>query len=98
MPEDVVTVDDDVRREVAGALRRSGYIQEQDIGDDALFDALSAYIRTENFEERERRRLSRPGCLGVHEGAELNEPDPSSPNAATTVPFHSGGESPESEE
>ncbi len=56
MPEDVVAVDGDVRREVADALRRSGYIQEQDIGDDALFDALSAYIRTENFEEREQRR------------------------------------------
>jgi uncharacterized Ntn-hydrolase superfamily protein len=56
MPADVVTVDDDVRREIAGALRRGGYIQEQEIGDDALFDALSAYIRTENFEEREQRR------------------------------------------
>src|SRR5215207_6476184 len=56
-PEDVVSVDGDVRREVMDALRRSGYIQEQDdIGDDDLFDALSAYIRTENFEEREQER------------------------------------------
>ena len=38
------------------ALRRSGYIQEQDTADDDLFDALSAYIRTENFEEREQER------------------------------------------
>ncbi|HEX5915403.1 MAG TPA: putative peptidoglycan binding domain-containing protein, partial [Rubrobacter sp.] len=56
MPEDVVAVDGDVRREVADALRRSGYIQQQDTEDDALFDALMAYIRTENFEEREQRR------------------------------------------
>ena len=28
----------------------------QDAEDDDLFDALSAYIRTENFEEREQRR------------------------------------------
>ncbi|HEX5700425.1 MAG TPA: DUF1028 domain-containing protein, partial [Rubrobacter sp.] len=56
MSEDVVAVDGDVRREVADALRRSGYIREQDLGDEALFDALSAYIRTENFEEREQRR------------------------------------------
>jgi uncharacterized Ntn-hydrolase superfamily protein len=56
VPEDVVAVAGDARREVADALRRSGYIQEQDIGDEGLFDALSAYIRTENFEEREQRR------------------------------------------
>jgi hypothetical protein len=37
-------------------LRRSGYVDRLDIEDDALFDALSAYIRTENFEEREQRR------------------------------------------
>jgi uncharacterized Ntn-hydrolase superfamily protein len=54
--EDVVAVDGDVRREVADALRRSGYIREQDLADEALFDALSAYVRTENFEEREQRR------------------------------------------
>jgi uncharacterized Ntn-hydrolase superfamily protein len=45
-----------VRREVADVLRRRGYVQEQDIEDDVLFDALSAYIRTENFEEREQQR------------------------------------------
>src|SRR5215208_193917 len=55
-PEDVVGVDGDVRREVADVLRRSGYVQEQDIEDDALFDALSTYIRTENFEDREQLR------------------------------------------
>jgi uncharacterized Ntn-hydrolase superfamily protein len=55
-PEDVVGIDGDVRREVAHVLRRRGYVQKQDIEDDDLFDALSAYIRTENFEEREQRR------------------------------------------
>jgi uncharacterized Ntn-hydrolase superfamily protein len=55
-PEDVVAVDGDVRGEVADALRRTGYIQETDAGDDALLDALSVYIRTENFEEREQER------------------------------------------
>lgn len=54
-PEDVVAVDGDVREEVIEALRRSGYI-EGDAEDDALLDALSAYIRTENFEEREQQR------------------------------------------
>jgi len=53
-PEDVVAVDGDVRGQVVEALRRSGYVQEQEIADDALFDALSTYILTENFEERKQ--------------------------------------------
>jgi uncharacterized Ntn-hydrolase superfamily protein len=56
LPEDVIAVEGDVRSEVADALRCSGYIQQQDTEDDALFDALSAYVRTENFEEREQGR------------------------------------------
>src|SRR5215217_838838 len=54
--EDIVAVDGDVRAEVAGALRRAGYLEGSDAGDGPLFDALSAYVRTENFEEREQRR------------------------------------------
>jgi hypothetical protein len=34
----------------------AGTSKEQDIEDDDLFDALSAYICTENFEEREQER------------------------------------------
>ena len=53
-------MDGDVRKEVVDALLRSGYLQEEDArdeaGDGAILDALSAYIRTENFEEREQRR------------------------------------------
>ncbi len=55
-PEDVVAVDGDVRTAVVDALLRSGYIEEDDAGDEAVLDALSAYLRTENFEEREQRR------------------------------------------
>jgi uncharacterized Ntn-hydrolase superfamily protein len=54
--QDVVAVDGDVRGQVAEALRHSGYVEGPDVGNDALFDALSAYIRTENFEEREQER------------------------------------------
>jgi uncharacterized Ntn-hydrolase superfamily protein len=54
-PEDVVPVDDDVRRDVAAALQRSGYLEEG-ADDEALLDALSVFIRTENFEEREQGR------------------------------------------
>jgi len=55
-PDDVIAVDGDVRAEVAEALLRAGHLEGPDVGDDDLFDALSAYIRTENFEEREQQR------------------------------------------
>jgi uncharacterized Ntn-hydrolase superfamily protein len=55
-PDDVIALDGDVRAEVADALLRAGYFEGPDVGDDDLFDALRAYIRTENFEEREQRR------------------------------------------
>jgi uncharacterized Ntn-hydrolase superfamily protein len=55
-PDDVIAVDGDVRAEVAGALLHAGYLERPDAEDDDLFDALSAYIRTENFEEREQER------------------------------------------
>ena len=53
--DDVVAVDGDVKREVAVSLGRLGYL-EVDADDEALLDALSAFIRTENFEEREQER------------------------------------------
>jgi uncharacterized Ntn-hydrolase superfamily protein len=55
-PDDVIALDGDVRAEVADALLRAGYLEGPEVGDDDLFDALSAYIRTENFEEREQQR------------------------------------------
>jgi uncharacterized Ntn-hydrolase superfamily protein len=54
-PEDIIAVDGDVRRDVETSLRRLGYLQEG-ADDEALLDALSAFIRTENFEEREQER------------------------------------------
>ena len=55
-PGDVVAIDGEVRREVADALLRTGYIQERGAEDGALLDALGVFIRTENFEEREQAR------------------------------------------
>jgi uncharacterized Ntn-hydrolase superfamily protein len=55
-PEDVIAVDGDVRAEVADALLYAGYLEGSDVGDNVFFGALSAYVRTENFEEREQRR------------------------------------------
>ena len=54
-PEDVVAVDGEVRRDVEASLQRSGHLDEG-ADDEVLLDALSAFIRTENFEEREQER------------------------------------------
>jgi uncharacterized Ntn-hydrolase superfamily protein len=53
--EDVVAVDGKVRKDVEASLERLGYLEEG-ADDEALLDALSAFIRTENFEEREQER------------------------------------------
>jgi uncharacterized Ntn-hydrolase superfamily protein len=53
--EDVVAVDGEVRQDVAASLERLGFLEEG-ADDEALLDALSTFIRTENFEEREQGR------------------------------------------
>ena len=54
--EVVLAAEGDVRKEVVDALRRSGYIGIEGACDAVLLlDTLSAYIRTENFEEREQQ-------------------------------------------
>ena len=55
-PEDVVAVDGDVREQVVSSLRRLGYLREDDPDDEALYKALTVFIGTENFEEREQAR------------------------------------------
>jgi uncharacterized Ntn-hydrolase superfamily protein len=54
-PEGVIAVDGAVRKEVAASLGRLGYLEEG-ADHERLLDALSAFIRTENFEEREQQR------------------------------------------
>jgi uncharacterized Ntn-hydrolase superfamily protein len=54
-PEDVVAVDGGVRRDVETSLQRWGCL-DGSADDESLLDALSAFIRTENFEEREQER------------------------------------------
>jgi len=54
-PEDVVSVEGSVREEVATLLRRLGYLEAR-AEEEAQLDALRAFIRTENFEEREQER------------------------------------------
>ena len=55
-PEDVVAVDGDVREQVVLSLQKLGYLREDDPDDEALHRALTVFIGTENFEEREQAR------------------------------------------
>jgi uncharacterized Ntn-hydrolase superfamily protein len=55
-PEDVVAIDGDVREQVVSSLRNLGYLREDDPDDEALYRALTVFIGTENFEEREQAR------------------------------------------
>jgi uncharacterized Ntn-hydrolase superfamily protein len=52
---DVVEIEGQVEREVAEALARLGYAN-RGAGREEVLDALSAFVRTENFEEREQER------------------------------------------
>ena len=54
--DDVVAVDGDVREQVVHSLRKLGYLREDDPDDEALHKALTVFIGTENFEEREQAR------------------------------------------
>ena len=58
-PEDIVRIEGRVREEVAASLRRLGYLAEKTPSDGELHGALQAFIRTENFEEREQKQ----GCI-----------------------------------
>ena len=55
-PEDVVAIDGDVREQVVASLRRLGYLREDDPDEEALHGALTVFLGTENFEEREQAR------------------------------------------
>ena len=55
-PEDVVAIDGDVRKQVVASLRNLGYMREDNPDDEALYKALTVFIGTENFEEREQAR------------------------------------------
>jgi len=57
------------------SLRNLGYLGEDDPDDEALYKALTVFIETENFEEREAG-AGIPGSGGarVHEGEVVRRP------------------------
>jgi len=55
-PENVVAIEDEVRETVFQHLKRLDYLKADPADDEELHKALTAYIHTENFEEREQEK------------------------------------------
>jgi uncharacterized Ntn-hydrolase superfamily protein len=55
-PENVVAVEGEVRETVVQHLKRLDYLKGDPADDEELYKALTAYIHTENFEEREQEK------------------------------------------
>lgn len=55
-PEDVLTIEGELRVEIAAHLNRLGFLQEDHPADEQFFDGLTSFIRVENFERRELER------------------------------------------
>ncbi|WP_423408230.1 DUF1028 domain-containing protein [Heyndrickxia sp. MSNUG] len=55
-PENVVAIEGDVKAEVVSHLKRLEYLKANPADDEELHKALTAYIHTENFEEREQEK------------------------------------------
>jgi uncharacterized Ntn-hydrolase superfamily protein len=55
-PENVVAIEGDVRGTVVQHLQRLDYLKADPADDEELHKALTAYIHTENFEEREQEK------------------------------------------
>lgn len=52
--ENILEIEGDIRSELAGLLVGFGYLENAEVDDSKLFEALSTYIHTENFEAREQ--------------------------------------------
>ncbi|KKK38804.1 major pilin protein FimA [Mesobacillus campisalis] len=53
-PENIVAIEGEVREEVIKHLQRLGYLKAQPANGEELHKAFTAYLHTENFEEREQ--------------------------------------------
>lgn len=55
-PENVVAIEGSIAEEVVRQLKRLDYIKGDTVEEEELHKALTAYVHTENFEEREQER------------------------------------------
>jgi len=54
--EDVLTVEGEVKQQIASQLQALGQLETTEEDDDTFYEALTSFIRTENFERRELER------------------------------------------
>src|SRR5690625_4553850 len=54
--EDVLTVEGEVKQQIASQLQALGQLETTEVDDDTFYEALTSFIRTENFERRELER------------------------------------------
>lgn len=55
-PENVVAIESDVKAEVVSQLKRLEYLKSDPVNQEEFHKALTAYLHTENFEEREQEQ------------------------------------------
>jgi uncharacterized Ntn-hydrolase superfamily protein len=55
-PEHVVAIEGEIKKDLIQNLSRTGYLNEVTSSVDEIYQALTAYIHTENFEMREQKR------------------------------------------
>ncbi len=55
-PERIAVIEGEVKKDLIAGLLRQGYIKAENPSGAELFDALTAYLHTENFEEKEQER------------------------------------------
>ncbi|MEQ6376957.1 DUF1028 domain-containing protein [Bacillaceae bacterium S4-13-56] len=53
-PENIKEINGPIKSDLVSQLLRWGYLEEDPPTDDALFEALTRFVHTENFEEREQ--------------------------------------------
>lgn len=54
-PEKVITLEGDIKDNVVHHLTRLGYLSTNALSDESIYQALTAFIHTENFEMREQK-------------------------------------------
>ncbi|MDN4524498.1 DUF1028 domain-containing protein [Fictibacillus fluitans] len=55
-PEDIIEIDEEVKQEISRELLRLNYMKGASADDGKLYKALTTYIHTENFEDREQEK------------------------------------------
>lgn len=51
--EDVLTIEGEIKKEISKHLRRLGFLSGDSLTDEKFYEALTSFIRVENFERRE---------------------------------------------